>query len=179
MASQTKQSQVENLIDVIQKSNNFALIKFQKTLHTTLESLRNDLKTNNSQIRVIKNSLFQKAFNKLVSKNKKLANLKDSVKSLRDNTALLLLGDEWNKGLTAFYKFAKKEQTLSFKFGFLDEAVYQSADLTKMAELPPKEELLAKVIGSMKTPISHLHYTMKYNMQKFVYILSEQSKKTS
>lgn len=177
MVNENKQLQVQNLIDLIQGTSNFALVKFEKTLHSTLEALRKDLAKNGAKLRVVKNSLIVKAFNKLAANNKELHDLQKKASDLKENSALLILGEEWNKGLSAFYNFAKKEQSLSFKLGLLDKSVYLSEDLKKIAQLPPKDQLIAKIIGSMKTPVSKFNYSIKFNMQKFVYILSEKSKK--
>lgn len=179
MVNQQKQSQVQALIKSLQSSNNFALVKFERTLHTTLETLRRDLKVSGSKLKVIKNALFIKALNKLIGQNKSLSNLKQQTKELKDNSALLLLGKDWSKGLSAFHKFSDKEKSLSFKIGVLDNQVYQTQDLIKIAQLPSKEELIAKVIGSMKTPISKLNFSLRFNMQKFVYIISQKSKRES
>lgn len=179
MVNQQKQSQVQTLIKSLQSSNNFALVKFERTLHTTLETLRRDLKVSGSKLKVIKNALFIKALNKLIGQNKSLSNLKQQTKELKDNSALLLLGKDWSKGLSAFHKFSDKEKSLSFKIGVLDNQVYQTQDLIKIALLPSKEELIAKVIGSMKTPISKLNFSLRFNMQKFVYIINQKSKRES
>lgn len=179
MASQDKQLQVDALIKLIQQSSNFALVKFEKTLHTSLESLRKELRANGAKIQVIKNSLFIKALNKLSNENKDYIEFTKKASDTRDNSALLMLGEDWSKALGAFHKFTKKETTLSFKLGLIDKTVYLTDDLNKIAQLPSRDQLIAKVIGSMKAPISSLNYAIKFNMQKFVYILSEKSKQSN
>lgn len=177
MVSEKKLLQTQKFIELLQKSKNFSLVTFEKTLHSTLETLRKELRQHNAKLQVVKNSLLEKALNKLSSQNKDFADLKKEAKSLlKKNSALLFLDDEWSRGLAAFYKFTKKEQSITFKLGFLDKKVYQNNELIRMAQLPSREELIAKVIGGMKTPISKFNYAIKFNMQKFVYILSEKSK---
>lgn len=179
MANVQKREQIDILIDLLQKSKNFAVIKFEKTLHKTLEALRKDLRKNSSKLTVVKNSLFQKALNKLMERDNAFKELRDKVSSTnKDRSAVLILGEEWNKGLGTFFNFAKKEESLSFKMGILDNTVYEAQQLNRIAQLPSREQLIAKVIGSMKTPISKFNYSIKYNMQKFVYILAEKSKQT-
>ncbi len=179
MVSENKQLQVQSLIDAIEQGKNFALIKFERTLHTSLEALRRELHTTKGHIQIVKNSLFIKALNKLSSKNKNYKIVRDQAATLKENTAVLLLGEEWNKGLNTFAKFTKTEKTLSFKLGLLDNTVYNSVDLAKISQLPGKNELIAKLLSTFKTPVSNFNYALKFNMQKFVYILSEKSKQTS
>ncbi|MBI4004638.1 50S ribosomal protein L10 [Candidatus Roizmanbacteria bacterium] len=155
------------------------MIKFEKTLHTTLETLRSELRNHSTQLKIVKNSLLSKALNKLSQQDSSFQPLAEDKQSLRENSALLLLSDEWSKGLGAFQKFREKELTLFYKVGILDKQVYHSDDLTRIAKLPSKDELIAKVIGNMKTPISSFNFALKFNLQKFVYVLSEKSKQSN
>ncbi len=176
MVSKQKKSAVESFIEKLQKNSNFALIKFDKTTHQALETLRKSLKKEQSSFLVIKNTLFEKAINKLALKNKNLKELKKKFFPLKDTSALLSLDSDWSKGLHAFYEFVKKEKTLDFKFGLLDNQNYDASTLTQIAQLPGKNQLMAKIIGSMKSPTAKLVYALKYNTQKIVYILSQKSR---
>lgn len=176
MVSTQKQSAVESFVEKLQKNSNFALIKFDKTTHQSLETLRKALKKEQSTFLVIKNTLFEKAINKLALENKKIKELKKKFFPLKETTALLSLGADWSKGLNAFYQFVQKEKTLGFKFGILDNQGYDEIHLTQIAQLPGKDQLMAKIIGSMKNPTAKLVYALKYNTQKFVYILNQKSK---
>ncbi len=176
MVSNQKKSAVQSFVEKLQKNSNFALIKFDKTTHQALETLRKSLKKEQSSFSVIKNTLFEKAINKLALKNKNLKELKKKFFPLKDTSALLSLGEDWNKGLSAFYQFTQKEKTLDFRFGILDDQNYDSLTLSQIAQLPGKDQLMAKIIGSMKSPMGKLIYSLKYNTNKFVYILSTKSK---
>lgn len=175
MVSNQKQSAVKSFIENLQKNSNFALIKFDKTTHQSLETLRRALKKEQSSFLVIKNTLFEKAINKLALQNKHIKELKKKFFPLKETSALLSLGTDWGKGLNAFYQFVQKEKTLSFKFGILDNQSYDEARLTQIAQLPGKDQLMAKIIGSMKSPMSKLVYALKYNTNKFVYILNQKA----
>ncbi len=179
MAKQQKNEQIDELMQKISDSGNFALIKYEKTLHTTLEGLRRELKTSDAKLKIVKNTLLEKAIRRLTSKNKELNDMSKKSFPLKDNTALLSLGEDWSKGLGAFQTYADKEKSISFKMGFLEKKVYEGKQMEKIAKLPPKEQLVAQLIGTMKAPISHFTLALKFNMQKFVYILDAKSKQTS
>lgn len=179
MASQKKQLVLEQIVTFLKKNLNFAIIKFDKTKHTNLEALRKELKKSGSNIKVVKNSIFEKAISKLSSENKDIKEFNTKISDLKDSTAILGLGSDWSKGLSAFYNFIKKETTLSFKLGILDSQVYSPETLNQIAQLPSKEELLGKIIGSLKSPISKTVYSLKFNTNKLVYILKERAKQTN
>lgn len=177
MANAKKQSQLQSLTEALTSSSNFALIKHEKTKHTSLEKLRKELKKNNSSIQVVKNSIFEKAVRKLAQKDKTMKQFASTVFPLKETTAVVSFKSDWSAGLSAFHNYTDKEQTLSFKAAVLDSSVYNASDLVKIAKLPSRPELIAKVIGSMKSPMYGLVYNMKFNMQKLVYVLNEKSKK--
>lgn len=175
MVAQKKISQVKSLSEIINQNENFLLIKFEKTTHQALEALRKELKKANTNLKVIKNTLFEKAINITSKKNTILKNLKKTF-PLKEPSALIIFKKDWSEGLKTLFNFIKKEKTLTFKFGILDKNIYQSADLEKIAQLPGRNELLVKIISSLKAPANKLVYALKYNTNKLVYILKEKSK---
>ncbi|OGK40332.1 50S ribosomal protein L10 [Candidatus Roizmanbacteria bacterium RIFCSPLOWO2_01_FULL_37_12] len=178
MVNEKKLALGQKIQDLLSKYQNFVLIKIDKTSHQTLENLRKELKKSQANLKVIKNSLLEKTINKLSKKNKVLAEIEKTFFPLRDTSALLLLEKEWSTGLASFYQFIKKEVSLSFKFGLLDNLTYPSERLVQIAQLPPKNQLVANLVGSFKAPTSRLVHSMKFNVAKLVYILKEKSKKS-
>ena len=174
MANVKKQTEVQNLTGLLSETSNFALVKFEKTTHVSLEKLRKELKKNDSKLRVVKNTLLAKALGSVPELRSDATNT-----SIKENTALITLGQDYAKGLGAFHKFAKADKTVSFKFGFLERAFYQQADLEKIAQLPSREELIAKLIGSLKSPSSRLVMSMKFNITKLTMVLKERSKQAN
>lgn len=72
MANLKKQETVTEILNTLQGSENIALIKFEKTTHISLEGLRKDLKKNKAKLSVIKNTLLEKAVNKLATEKETL-----------------------------------------------------------------------------------------------------------
>ena len=178
MANLKKQSQVEKIATFIKEFPNFTLFKFEKTTHTSLESLRKNLRKSGAKVMVIKNSLLQKAVNKL-SGAKGAVSLKEIQKSTRaiaDKTAMLGFGPDWGAGMNAFNEFSKADKSVAFKVGILDGTTYGQDDLVRISGLPSREVLVGKLLGSMKSPVSHFTHALKFNMQKFVYILNAKAK---
>ncbi|NTU46268.1 50S ribosomal protein L10 [Candidatus Roizmanbacteria bacterium] len=176
MASLKKQELLQSTLSFLETTSHFALIKFDRTPHLTLEQLRRELKKNGAQLKVIKTSLFDKALQKMAEKKMELHPMVKHAVPVKESTAIISLGEEWNSGLSAFQKFAEKEKSLSFKAGFLDNTTYDKTQLERIATLPGKDQLIAKILGGMQSPSTHFVYALKFNMQKFAYILSERSK---
>ena len=123
---------------------------------------------------MIKNSLLEKAINKV--KDVSFSQLKKQFFPLRNPTAILFLSKNWSQGLKTFFNYTKKETSIAFKIGILDKEIYDKNYLEKIAQLPGENELVAKIIGSMKSSMNKFVYVLKYNSNKFVYILKEKSR---
>lgn len=176
MVNQNKKTQVDSLVSSLQKSNNFVLIKIDRTSHQNLEALRRELRKVSASVKVIKNAYFEKAVNKMASTNKTYREIKTKFFPMKETSMMVMLDRSWDAGLKAFYDFSQKEKTLSFKLSFLDNALYDQAETTKIAKLPGRGALIAKMLGSMMAPISKFVYGTKYNTNKLVYILQAKSK---
>ncbi len=175
MVSLQKKQQREYLTNLLKENNNFILVKLDRITHQSLENLRKELKKTNSKIKVVKNTIFEKALN-FLKDNNLIKNLKKKFLPLKEKTALITFSDDWIAGLKKINEFINKEKTLNFRFGILENNLYSNKDLNKLALLPNKEELLGKIIGSMKSPINRLIYSLKFGTNKLVYILKEKSK---
>lgn len=166
MTSVKKHQIREEILTFFDSYPNFALIKFSKTKHTTFEELRKLLKKSGAKIQVVKNSIFIKAFDQQSLKNEKIKEVREKAHPIKENTALLGLSEKWSDGLNTFYQFIQKGKTLSFKIAFLDQVIYLGDHLLEIAQIPNKEVLLGKIIGSFKSPISRLVYSLKYSSKK-------------
>lgn len=179
MVSTKKISLVEKIQDLLAKNSNFVLLKIDKTNHQTLEGLRKQLKKTSSLFKVIKNTLLEKTINKLSHADKNFKELKKNFLPLSETNALLLLQKDWYNGLKVSYQFLKKELSLSYKFGLLDSQLYAGKDISNFAQLPSREQLITNIIGTFKSPASHLVYSLQFNLTKLTYILKEKSKKSN
>ncbi len=178
MVSQKKQDKVDSLTKLLTENPHFALVRFGSVSHASLESLRSELKKNESKLKVVKASLLEKAINKLSVKSKQIKELQKGALPFKEEVAILTLGRDYVKGLSAFAQFAKKETTLSFRFGLLDDRFYLSEQVQKISQLPPYDQLVAKLLSSLQAPSSKLAYSIKFNINKFVYILQQKAKQS-
>lgn len=173
MVSQIKQKQVKTLLDLLKNSPNFVLISFDKTPHKKLEEARKKLSPFQSKLRVIKNTLFEKAFNKLLTVNSYLSEFKKKFLPLKNSNAILILPLNWLDALKNFYEFTLQEKSINFKSGILDGQIYNSEQILTIAKLPSRDQLLANLIGSLKNPLNKFIFNTRFNSYKLVYLLEK------
>lgn len=57
--------------------------------------------------------------------------------------------------------FSKDHKNLEMRFGYVEGAYFELAQLEKLASIPSREVLIAKLLGSFKAPISNFVYLIK------------------
>jgi large subunit ribosomal protein L10 len=70
------------------------------------------------------------------------------------------------------HEFSKEAEQLVILGGLVDGKVISKAEAKVLAMLPSRDQLLAKLVGSMKAPISGLHGVLSGTMRKLVYALA-------
>lgn len=171
MASQKKIQIVSSIVEKLQRNPNFVVVDFDSAPHQTLESLRKMLRESASELHVIKNSLFKVALAKMKHADMTEKNV------LVGSTAVMTLPADWISALASFFKFTKNNEAFTFKIGLIDGMVYEKPMLEKLAQLPTREELIVKIIGSMKSSQSRVVYAMNFGMNKLVNTLKQASQK--
>lgn len=81
------------------------------------------------------------------------------IETLPGQVAILIAKEDKIAPLGVVGKFAKefaKEEKIKFSGGYIDGRVLDAAEATKLASLPSREVLLAKLLGSMMSPLSSL-----------------------
>ena len=68
-------------------------------------------------------------------------------------------------------KFAKENDQLSLKGGMLEKQVLDEQGLRLLADLPSREVLLARVLGSFQSPLAGMLSVLQGNLRGFVYAL--------
>ena len=63
-------------------------------------------------------------------------------------------------------KFAKEAKALEVKGGVVEGTAYDAKGITAIAEIPSREELLSKLLGSMQSPITNFARVMKQLAEK-------------
>ena len=175
-------TQKKNIISSVQSSvidaKNFALIQFEKTTHKELESLKKAMLKDEAKIKVIKNTLFEKALNKLSEKETVFKSISKAFFPLKERSAILTFTGDWSTALKSFYNKIKDSEKFSFKFGLIENVAYDSSGMKALSTLPSKSELMGKLIGTMLNPMARTVRTMQNPMQKLVYVLSQKSKQS-
>lgn len=110
-----------------------------------MQELRVRLREAGSDIKVYKNSLTEIAIREL--------DLPNMDAYLAGPTAFVFASEDPVAPAKALAAFAKAHQALELKGGFVQGQVVDAAGVKAIATLPSREELIAKIMGSLVSPV--------------------------
>lgn len=112
---------------------------------------------------VVKNTLLRIAANE--------AGIEGLEASLEKNTAIAVSPEDPVAVAKLICDFAKTNKELKVKVGILDGKVISADEVKALAALPPKEVLVAKLLGSMNAPIAGFVNVLQGSIRKVVYAI--------
>ena len=154
-----KQAVVANLTNKLQNAAAGVLVDYKGITVAEDTALRAELRKNNVEYAVVKNTLLQFAVNNCGM------NELDSL--LNGATALAICHDDPVAPARVVNDFAKKiDGRFEIKGGFMDGKVMPLNEVLALANIPPLPVLQAQVLGTMLAPISGLACVLKQIAEK-------------
>lgn len=144
---EAKKLVVEEITEKIKASKSVVLVDYNKLTVAEVSALRNKCKQANCEYKVYKNTLVRKALNDL--------GFKDFDSDLNGPTAVAFGADETSAAKLMVAAAKDYEEKIVIKSAFLDNAYVDKAGVKALASMPSREELVAKMLGSMQAPVSN------------------------
>ncbi len=160
-----KQEILRDLDNKIKKSTSIVFATFDGLGVKENEELRQNLKKENGEYYVSKKTLLDLAF-----KNEKVADL--DIKSFPGKVAAVFAYEDQVSPVKAVFNFKKaNEGKIAFVGGVLDGRFISKEEVNNLATLPSKDELYAKLVGSINAPVSGFVHVLAGNLRGLVTVL--------
>ena len=144
---EAKKAQVAEIIETLKGAATGILVDYRGLSVEEDTKLRNDLRAAGVKYFVVKNTLLRLAANQV--------GLEDLDGILHGPTALAVSEDPVAPA-KVLAEFAKDNEKMEIKSGFMDGKVMTLDEIKTLAKTPSMETLIAKMMGSMNSPISGL-----------------------
>ena len=144
---EAKKVVVQEITDKIKASKSVVLVDYNKLTVAEVSALRNMCKQAGCEYKVYKNTLVRKALNDL--------GYKDFDGDLNGPTAVTFGADETSAAKLMVQAAKDYENKVVIKSAFVDNAYVDKAGVKALASMPSREELVAKMLGSMQAPLSN------------------------
>ncbi|MDG1429044.1 MAG: 50S ribosomal protein L10 [Crocinitomicaceae bacterium] len=151
MTKEEKAKYVDDLAVQLAENN---VIYLTDTAELTVEvvgNLRRKAFNANVSMRVVKNSLLEKAMDRVEDKD--FGELRDTLKGATS----IMFAETGNGPARLIKDFRKKEDKPILKGAYIDASVYVGDDqLTMLSELKSKEEMIGEIIGLLQSPAKNV-----------------------
>ncbi len=163
ITKEQKKALVQELREKLQNSKSAVVCDYKGVKVSEMAELRSGLQDLESTLKVSRKTLLQRAL--------KEEGIKLDVRSLKGQVAVAYGSDEVAPA-KALHDFAKKNKRIQILAGILEGQVLSQEEVLNLAKLPSKEELLAKLVGSLNSPLSGLVGVLNGNMRGLVQVLN-------
>ena len=153
-----KQQIVESLAAKLRDAKSGVLVKYEGITVADDTELRAALRKAGVEYTVMKNTLTGKAC--------EIAGYGDMKQYLSGMTAIAIGTDDPIAPAKIMKTFADKLDRFEIKAGFVDGGILDKAGVEALAEIPSKEVLIAKMMGSLMSPLYGLAYVLQAKIDK-------------
>ena len=163
--SPAKAAVVEEMKEKLQSAQGAVFVGFSGLSVADVTKLRRKFREGGVEYKVVKNTLTRIAADEL--------GFNDLDAVLEGPTAIAYSAEDTVAPAKILKDFIKETKTeaLTVKAGIADGQVIDAAAVEALASVPSREELLAKLVGSMQAPISGLVNVLQGNIRNMVYVL--------
>lgn len=166
-----KKKIIEDLKKEISKTKVIIFADYYNLSVKKMEELRKRLKKKDGKYVVVKKNFLRIALKEIGLENINLEELKGGISLAFHDQDEILPAKILNQ-------FSKEHKELRIQGGILEKKFIDPAKITELAKLPEKEELIAKLIYFIKTPLSGFLRVLEGNLKSFVYLLKVIKKTT-
>ena len=153
-----KQPIVEEISGYIKDAQSVVLVDYRGLTVEQDTRLRKLCRENDVVYKVYKNTMMNFAF--------KGTDFEALAPYLEGPSAVAISSTDATAPARVMGKFAKEAKALEIKGGVVEGIAYDAAGIASIADIPSREELLSKLLGSMQSPITNFARVMKQLAEK-------------
>ena len=148
-----KQPIVEEIKGYVDQAKAAVLVDYCGLTVEQDTKLRKQLREAGVVYKVYKNTMLKRAF-----EGTDYAQLNDQ---LEGPTAIAFSMEDATAAARELNKFAKTADALEFKAAVVEGTLYDAAGVKTLANIPSREELISKLLGSLQSPITNFARVIK------------------
>ena len=163
MKREEKEQLVQVLHEELDKSQAVFVTDYMGLNVEKITKLRRDISGAGGSYQVVKNTLLRRA-----SEGTPVAGIGQYFVG---PTAIAIAHSDAVAVAKALVNFVKDNEQLEIQGGILGERPMTAADIQELAKMPPREVLLARMLGSLNAPVSNFVGVLAAIVSQLVYVL--------
>lgn len=167
MPTAQKEAIVEDLTKSVKESHAFILTEYRGLTVSQVSDLRKKLRESGTTFAVVKNTLLRRAADGVIPANA------DFDASLNGPTAVAFAQKDAIESSKAIidYIAANRNTPLKIKGAIVDGRFYNAMGVDALSKVPPRNVLIAQMLGAFNSPIVGLVSTLNGIVSNFVFTL--------
>ncbi len=157
LTRQQKQERVQELKETLSGAKSLFIVENRGLTVNQVNELRSRIRAVNAQYHVYKNAVVRFAV--------KGTPMEDLTEDLAGPNAFAYTAEDPVELAKILKEFVKKHGRLSFKRAFIDGAIVTAEEAEQIADLPSKDELIAKLLYMLQSPIRRLVVALNSPLQ--------------
>jgi large subunit ribosomal protein L10 len=163
LSKAAKRKIIDDLASRFHSMPSVFVIEYQGLKVNEMDVLRKKLRQTNTELRVVKNSLLEKA------------SLGTDVERMKDlfsgPTAVAICDGESSAAAKVFVDYGKDFPEIKLKGGIFEGEVVDVSRIERIAKLPSRQELLSEFIGLLSAPMGNLVGVLEQTRSNIVGVL--------
>jgi large subunit ribosomal protein L10 len=164
LPTQRKIDSVAELTDALKRSKLTIVTDYRGLKVSDLQTLRAQLRAQNAEVKVAKNTLTT-----IAARENNLSVLEPA---LAGPTALVVAYDDPVQPAKIVSDFARSSRILQIRAAMLDGALIGAADVEALASLPSKDVLVGRVVGGLSGPLYGIVGVLAGPIRSLMYALN-------
>lgn len=158
---------VEDLTARLKEAKSVVIADYRGLTVGQISDLRLKVKKSGGELIVVKNTLLERALTNVG------ATKDDFV--IEGPTAVVIAHDDEMAPLKQVAEFARKTGLPSLKSGVWEGKILSADEITRLSLIPGKNELDARLVSLLYSPLGRLAYLLTANQRKLLFILKTRS----
>lgn len=146
MPTQVKSQQIDDLVERMRRAELTILADYRGLTVSALQDLRGRLRPVDAEFKIAKNTLTRIAAERI--------GIEGLEPFLEGPSAIMFAYGDVVAPAKAMSDFARSSRILQVKAGVMNNLVVSQGDIEAISSLPPREELIGKLVGLLASPMS-------------------------
>lgn len=151
-----KQQVIDEIANRIKESSSIIFFDYRGLKDKDLAILRKNLKNADSEMKIYKNTLTERALN----------DLKLSVGDVLEGPSAIAISKDEIAPIKTLYDFSKKNNVLKIKGGILNGSVLSLDEVNSLSQIPSREGLLTMLAGGLIGVVRDLSISLNLYAEK-------------
>ena len=161
---ETKELMLGQIKTFLEKNPDIVITSFSNLKVPEMQELRHSLKGVSSRYMVVKNTMINRVL--------KQYKMEDTLGMVDGMCGMVFIGEDSIKTSKILVDFKKAHKNLDIKGGFLEGSVVSFDKIKQLADLPPREILLAMVVSGLYSPVTGFVVSLAGIIRRFAYVIN-------